>query len=68
MYLLCRLQVLGFFVFGGVKGTIFIFLGVLFNTLGGVWYTLIKFKEKHKEKQSKEQYRILEASSSFKGG
>lgn len=60
--------VLGFFVFGGVKGTIFIFLGVLFNTLGGVWYTLIKFKEKHKEKQSKEQYRILEASSSFKGG
>jgi hypothetical protein len=60
---------MGFFVFGGVKGTVFIFLGVTFNTLGGVWYTLIKYREKQeKERQPKEQFSKLETISSFKGG
>lgn len=39
-------QVAGFFVFGGVKGTAFMFLGVTFNTIGGVGYTIIKYREK----------------------
>lgn len=66
--------VMGFFVFGGVKGTIFIFLGVIFNTIGGVWYTAIKYREKQvKERQSKEQQVkdeviSLEKQTSFKGG
>lgn len=61
--------VMGFFVFGGVKGTVFIFLGVTFNTLGGVWYTLIKYREKQeKERQPKEQFSKLETINSFKGG
>nr|XP_024379900.1 UDP-galactose/UDP-glucose transporter 7-like isoform X2 [Physcomitrium patens] len=38
--------VAGFFVFGGVKGTAFMFLGVTFNTIGGVGYTIIKYREK----------------------
>ncbi len=45
-------QVMGFFVFGGVKATVFILLGVTFNTAGGVWYTAIKFKEKHMKESS----------------
>lgn len=53
--------VMGFFVFGGVKGTVFIFLGVSFNTVGGVWYTIIKYREK----QAKERQQ-LETSNSFK--
>lgn len=69
MCLTCQPQVMGFFVFGGVKGTVFIFLGVTFNTLGGVWYTVIKNNEKQaKERQSKEQLCKLETSSGFKGG
>lgn len=45
-------QVMGFFVFGGVKATVFILLGVTFNTAGGVWYTAIKFKEKHMKERT----------------
>jgi solute carrier family 35 protein len=44
--------VMGFFVFGGVKATVFILLGVTFNTAGGVWYTAIKFKEKHMKERT----------------
>lgn len=62
--LVVALQVMGFFVFGGVKGTVFIFMGVAFNTIGGVWYTVIKFIEK----QSKEQAPSLERKDSFKRG
>lgn len=59
---------MGFFVFGGVKGTVFMFLGVTFNTIGGVWYTVIK----HKEKQAKVSQDTLsvkpEKQNNFKAG
>lgn len=58
------LQVMGFFVFGGVKGTNFIFWGVAFNTAGGVWYTLIKYKEK----QEMAREASVESHNGFKGG
>ncbi|CAM6030664.1 unnamed protein product [Sphagnum balticum] len=56
--------VMGFFVFGGVKVTVFILLGVTFNTVGGVWYTAIKFKEKH----MKERNVITEQHNGSKAG
>ncbi|KAG0622179.1 hypothetical protein M758_3G077600 [Ceratodon purpureus] len=56
---------MGFFVFGGVKGTIFMFLGVTFNTVGGVWYTMIKYKEKQAKMS---QNPVPEKQSSFKAG
>ncbi len=55
---------MGFFVFGGVKVTVFILLGVTFNTVGGVWYTAIKFKEKH----MKERNIITEQHNGSKAG
>jgi hypothetical protein len=57
-------QVMGFFVFGGVKVTVFILLGITFNTVGGVWYTAIKFKEKH----MKERTVITEQHNGSKAG
>ncbi|KAH8941704.1 hypothetical protein BDL97_14G058900 [Sphagnum fallax] len=56
--------VMGFFVFGGVKVTVFILLGITFNTVGGVWYTAIKFKEKH----MKERTVITEQHNGSKAG
>lgn len=56
--------VAGFFVFGGVKGTPSILLGVTTNTVGGVWYTMIKYKEK----QVKTPYRTVKLETSFKRG
>lgn len=55
---------MGFFVFGGVKVTVFILLGITFNTVGGVWYTTIKFKEKH----MKERTVITEQHNGSKAG
>lgn len=38
--------VLGFFLLGGVKATVFIIVGTAMNTAGGVWYTALKFRSK----------------------
>ena len=37
---------LGFFVLGGVEPHIVNVLGILLNTAGGVWYTVIKYRRK----------------------
>lgn len=41
-------SVLGFFVFGGVKVTVMVVLGVSMNTIGGIWYAAEKYKQKYK--------------------
>eukprot|EP00897_Mesotaenium_endlicherianum_P008855 jgi/Mesen1/7999/ME000425S07197 len=41
--------ILGFFVLGGVKATPLIVAGVSTNTAGGVWYTIIKYKQRHRQ-------------------
>eukprot|EP00250_Pteridium_aquilinum_P010403 c19360_g2_i1 orf=470-1543(-) len=40
--------ILGFFVLGGVKVTFMVVLGVFLNTVGGIWYTAEKYKQKNK--------------------
>ena len=37
---------LGFFVLGGVEPHVVNVLGILLNTAGGVWYTVIKYRRK----------------------
>eukprot|EP00271_Cylindrocystis_brebissonii_P009103 TRINITY_DN23753_c0_g1_i1.p1 TRINITY_DN23753_c0_g1~~TRINITY_DN23753_c0_g1_i1.p1 ORF type:complete len:373 (+),score=66.26 TRINITY_DN23753_c0_g1_i1:458-1576(+) len=43
--------ILGFWVLGGVKATPLILSGVTVNTAGGVWYTVVKFRQKHYHQQ-----------------
>lgn len=39
-------QVLGFFLLGGVKATVLIIAGCTINTMGAVWYTVAKMRQK----------------------
>lgn len=39
--------VCGFFVLGGLKPTPLVVSGVFTNTVGGIWYTVIKYRQRH---------------------
>lgn len=49
--------ILGFFLLGGVKVTPLIIIGVTTNTAGGVWYTMVKYRQKHISKKLTEAQR-----------
>lgn len=38
--------VVGMFSFGGVQPTLLILTGIFMNTVGGIWYTYLKYQEK----------------------
>lgn len=44
--------VCGFFVLGGLKPTILVVSGVFMNTFGGIWYTMIKYQQRHNRLRS----------------
>lgn len=39
--------VVGLFTFGGIQPTVLIIVGISMNTVGGIFYTYVKYQEKH---------------------
>lgn len=48
-FLLFLFQILGFHLLGGVKATPLIVIGSSINTLGGIWYTAVRFHMKQEQ-------------------
>jgi hypothetical protein len=41
-------QILGFFLLGGVEVTPLVVAGIAMNTFGGIWYAFAKYKQRQK--------------------
>lgn len=48
-------QSLGFFILGGVKVRALNVTGLAINTLGGIWYSIAKYRQKQKAARTPKQ-------------